>query len=349
MKPRIAVQELAPYVCARDLYKQGKVLLDANENAFASASIEGVSLNRYPDPECTSLRQALAEYCGAAEAKIIVGNGSDEIISMAISAFCGEGDNVVSVQPGYSMYGVLAKAAGAQERQCVLEEGFQLDAEKVLKTIDSRTKIIFVVSPNSVTGAEVDRKEIRKLLEGFDGAVFVDEAYYEYCGESVAGWTDECDNLVVSRTLSKAWGLAALRIGYCISSGENIAAMRKVKLPYNVNALSQEVAARFLRTGRQAMLENVQKTIAEREVLCAQLATLGLEVFASSANFVAVRFPQGISSVQVQQMLAERGVIVRDRSSLPSMGNCSRITVGTPQENAVLLRELREILTELGK
>jgi len=339
------VARLSPYVCARDLYRQdGKILLDANENAFASESIEGTLLNRYPDPDCTQLRRALADYCGAAGEKIIVGNGSDEIIQMTISAFCGDGDNVVSVQPGYSMYGVLAKTAGAQERQCVLEEGFRLDAEKVLKTIDSRTKIIFVVSPNSVTGTQVDSTEIRRLLNGFDGVVFVDEAYYEYCGESVSDLVDEYEDLVVSRTLSKAWGLAALRIGYCVSSKENIATLRKVKLPYNVNSLSQEVATRLLRTGRQAMLENVQKTIAQREVLSAQLATLGLEVFASSANFVAVRFPQGISSQDVQRKLAEKGIIIRDRSSLPSMGNCSRITVGTSEENAVLLGELSGIL-----
>ncbi len=343
--PRSAIETLLPYVCARDLYKEADVFLDANENAFGSAvSIGDAIINRYPDSDCTALRSAIAGYCGADARKVIAGNGSDEVISMAVMAFVDAGDNIVTVQPDYSMYGVCGRIAGASERQVPLTQDFGLDVPEILEATDGRTKIIFISSPNAGSGAAIEEDAIRQLLKEFDGLVFVDEAYYEFCGKTLVSSICEYDNLLVSRTLSKAWGLAGLRVGYAISSQPVIAAMRKVKPPYSIGTLNQGLATRAILTGRGKMGDDVKRILAEKERLAEGLAGFGLEILPGVANFVVARFPAPYDSKKVQSSLAQKRIIVRDRSSLPLLENCIRFTVGTPAENDAMLAALAEVL-----
>lgn len=350
-KPRPAVQTLSRYICARDVCKEADVFLDANESPFPG--IEGgwsVSLNRYPDPDCTELKIALGAFCDCPPQRILVGNGSDEIISLATSAFVEAGDNAVTVQPGYSMWGIRAQAVGAKEIQVLMTPEFDLDANAVFGAIDSKTKIILLANPNAATGKIAEAKELRKLLEGFGGMVFVDEAYVEFSGNSVLPLVQEFDNLLVSRTLSKAWGLAALRIGYCIASESIVQAMRKIKLPYNVNSISQELAAQVVREGGSALNSRVAYVRRQRQRLVEGLTELGWTVFPGEANFVLARLPKNLEASTIQRTLyQEKSILVRDRSSLPFLDNCIRITVGTEEENERLLKSLAEVLNGGGR
>lgn len=346
MKARTTIEKLTPYVCARDLYKKARVFLDANENSLGStAEFQNIELNRYPDPEASELKNELTKYCDVEPSEILVGNGSDEIISLVINTFAEKGDNIVTIEPGYSMYGVCAQIAGVEPRIAILLPDYSLDVGKVLEKTDKNTKLIMFPYPNSVVGNAITREQIVELLEKFKGIVFVDEAYFEFYGKTALPLLKKYDNLVVSRTLSKAWGLAAVRIGYCIANQEVISAIRKIKLPYNVGAVSQALAIQAVKN-RKKMEQYVSEIKKQRELLSLQLKSLGLEVFPSVVNFVTLKIPDRYKSREVQEKLAQVGIIVRDRSSLPLMQNCIRITIGKPQENVLLVKELKKVLTK---
>ena len=215
-----------------------------------------------------------------------------------------------------------------------------------MNQVDGKTKLIMFPSPNSVAGNEVAQEKIVELLEKFDGMVFVDEAYFEFLGETSIALIEKYDNLVVSRTLSKAWGLAGVRIGYCVCSEENILSLRKIKLPYNKSCVDQAIAQCVVQNNEGKMREQVKAIGEQREFLSKNLREFGLEVFPSCTNFVLARFPPRFSSKKIQEKLAGEKIIVRDRSSLPLAENCIRITVGTQEENAFLLKELQKILGE---
>ncbi|MCX6769306.1 MAG: aminotransferase class I/II-fold pyridoxal phosphate-dependent enzyme [Candidatus Micrarchaeota archaeon] len=237
---RKEVLQLKPYTCARDLCKKADAFLDANENSFGSCigSVAGVKLNRYPDSDQLELRQEIAKYAGVKRENVLVGNGSDEVIDLCIRAFVSIGDNVVSLEPGYSMYSVCAEAQGANAKQVLLDKEFQPDIGAVLAASNSRTKIIFLVSPNSPVGVPVEYVKIEELAGKTDAILFVDEAYIEFGGKSAVSLIEKYDNLVISRTFSKAWGLAGLRVGYAVSNERIISVLRSLKAPYNVNSLS---------------------------------------------------------------------------------------------------------------
>jgi len=346
MKARTTVEKLAPYVCARDLYKKAKVFLDANENSLGStAEFQNIELNRYPDPEASELKKELAKYCGVEPSEILVGNGSDEIISLVVNTFAEKRDNIVAIEPGYSMYGICAQIACVEPRIATLLPDYSLDVEKVLEKTDKNTKVIMFPYPNSVVGNAVTQEKIVELLEKFKGIVFVDEAYFEFYGKTALPLLKKYNNLIVSRTLSKAWGLAAVRIGYAIANREVISAIRKIKLPYNVGAVNQALAIQAV-TNRKKMERYVSEIKNQRGLLSAQLESLGLQVFPSVVNFVTVKIPGSYESREVQEKLAQVGIIVRDRSSLPLMQNCIRITIGKPQENGLLVKELKKVLTK---
>lgn len=345
---RSEVRELKPYVCARDLYKEGKVLLDANENSFGASIAEtpfGVALNRYPDSDQNELRSALAKYTKVDAENILVGNGSDEIIDLAIRAFVSPGENIISVEPGYSMYGVCAKAAGANSKCVLLGKDFQLDADAVLRAADEKTKMIFIVSPNSPVGCEMEKETLLKIAREANALVFVDEAYIEFGGTSLAQEVQNYPNLIVSRTLSKAWGLAGIRIGYALSSKETISLMRRIKPPYNVNSLSAKIALEAVSKNIATMQKNTEKIKAEREALAKKLSALGFFIFPSVCNFLLVRPPQNSKTAgEIQKALAALGMLVRDRSNMPLLQNTLRITIGTEEENAQLLEAIKETL-----
>lgn len=344
MKARLTVEKLSPYVCARDLYKKADVFLDANENSLGStAEFQGIELNRYPDPEAIELKKELTKYCNVNIDEILVGNGSDEIISLVINTFAEKGDNIISIEPGYSMYEISAQVAGVEPRIATLLPDYSFDVDKVLEKADGNTKLIIFPYPNSVVGNAVTQEQIVELLEKFKGIVFVDEAYFEFYGKTAIPLLEKYDNLIISRTFSKAWGLAAVRVGYCMSNKDVISAIRKIKLPYNVGAVSQALAVQAMKN-QGKMLEYVAEIKNQRQWLSMQLASLDLQVFPSVVNFVTIKLPDKYNSRQVQKKLADKGIIVRDRSSLPLMQNCIRITIGKPRENALLIEELKKLL-----
>lgn len=346
---RKEVAGLQPYTCARDLYKEAEAFLDANENSFGSCigNALGVELNRYPDSDQLLLRKEIAKYAGVKLENTLAGNGSDEIIDLCVRAFVGKGDNVISLEPGYSMYSVCAAAQGATARQVLLGKDFQPDVKAILSASDSRTKIIFLVSPNSPVGAPVSIARIKELAGKTSAILFVDEAYIEFGGKSAVSLVGKFDNLIISRTFSKAWGLAALRVGYAISNEKIIALLRNLKAPYNVNSLSAALVTKALRIGKRKMKGNVLRMQEERERLRKGLSTLGFCVYPSVCNFLLCRPPLGSKTAsKLQKEIAAQGIIVRDRSSMPLLANTFRITIGTPAQNRKLMGCVRRTLSD---
>lgn len=349
---RRAVAQLEPYTCARDLYKTAEAFMDANENSFGSGvpSVSGVELNRYPDSDQNELRDEIAKYAGVKRKNVLVGNGSDEVIDLCVRAFVEPGENIISLEPGYSMYGVCASSVGAGTRKVLLDEKFQPSIDAVLATSDAKTKIVFIVSPNSPVGVPVEPKLIEELARKLDAMLFVDEAYIEFGGESVASLVEKYDNLIVSRTFSKAWGLAGLRVGYAIANEKVIALLRGLKPPYNVNSLSAALVTKALRAGRKTMEGNVEKMRQEREKMRKELSALGFFVYPSVCNFLLARPPLGAKTAsEMQKEIAAKGMIMRDRSSMPMLQNTFRITIGTPEENSKLMGYVEEIVAGGGK
>ncbi len=343
---RPQVRQLAGYVSARHLTQSAKIFLDANENAFGSVlkKVEGVELNRYPDPLADSLRSKLAKYTKVRSSQIIVGNGSDELIWLTLFAFVAADEEVIIIPPTFSMYRVFAELAGAKVKQVPLDSTFTLDPAKVLATISAKTKVIFLCSPNNPTGQALPIKTVEKIVKQSKRIVIVDEAYIEFCPRrTVKSLLKKYPNLVILRTFSKAWGLAGLRVGYALSSPEVIEILAKVRAPYSVDTLSQKLATKALNKQKQ-MEVGVKKILSEREQLKNNLKRLGLTVSPSDANFLLVRFPRGQAAAKIQQSLSKKfGIVVRDFDS-PQLKNCLRITVGTTVENQKLTVALKKLL-----
>ncbi|MFA6328253.1 MAG: histidinol-phosphate transaminase [Candidatus Micrarchaeia archaeon] len=344
---RKAVAQCVPYTCARDLYKKAEAFLDANENSFGSCigNASGVELNRYPDSDQLRLRREIAMYAGVRGENVLVGNGSDEIIDLCIRAFVGDGDNIISFEPGYSMYSACAQVQGAKTRQVLLDKDFQPDVKAAIAASDNRTKIVFLVSPNSPVGTQVELERIEELAKKTGAILFVDEAYIEFGGKTAAPLVEKYNNLIISRTFSKAWGLAGLRVGYAISNKRIISILKNLKAPYNVNSLSAALATKALRIGKKKMQGNAVKMRKEREMLRTGLSSLGFFVYPSVCNFLLARPPPcTITATELQGQLAAKGIIVRDRSSMPLLSNTMRITIGTPQQNRKLMICIRSAL-----
>ena len=348
-----SVRNSPAYSSARSLVSEDKgqrtkdkVFLDANENAFGSVlpKISGVDLSRYPDPLAQKLREKYSQFAGVPAKKILVGNGSDEIIWLLLLAFVESNEEVLTFAPTFSMYRVFAELLGLRVREVALEKDFSLDAEKFRKNISAKTKLIFLCSPNNPTGQILPLADIEKILRT-KKIVVVDEAYIEFAPEkSAAKLLKKYPNLIVLRTFSKAWGLAGLRVGCGLMDPAAIAVLAKVRAPYSVDALSQKLALDALKNSAK-MKTTVKKILAEKEKLTAKLWSLGLTVFPSDANFVLVQFPPQISATAIYKKLVRNfGLVVRDFSSKKLLENCVRITVGTPAENGKLLDALTKIL-----
>ena len=333
------IKKLVPYSSARDEFKgEASVFLDANENAFGSPL--PTQYNRYPDPLQWKLKERIAEIKGVPAPHIFIGNGSDEAIDIVFRAFCNPGvDNVVICPPTYGMYEVSANINDVEIRKVPLTPDFQLNMDGIEDAVNEQTKIIFICSPNNPTGNAIDRTDIEVLLNNFKGIVVIDEAYINFSRhKSFIQELTEYPNLVVMQTLSKAWGLAALRVGMAFSSTPIIDVMNKVKPPYNVNEASQQLALQALGNVNQVN-EWIRETVQERERLARAFRELPVvtQVYPSDANFLLVRTtdPRGIYT-----HLTERGIIVRDRSKVQLCEGCLRITVGTPEENRELLEAM---------
>jgi len=329
---------LVPYSSARDEYSgSAHVFLDANENPFNQP------YNRYPDPGQRDLKKALAGMKHQQVENLFLGNGSDEGIDLLIRVLCNPGeDNVLTVDPTYGMYGVSARIHNVERKQVLLRPDFSLDPEAVLDAVDLNTKVIFLCSPNNPTSNTFNRNAMEQIIDHARCMVVVDEAYIDFSrDEGMLSLVPEKRNLVVLQTLSKAWGLAGIRLGMVFGDPELIRVLSHVKYPYNINSLTISTALESIRDSRQYS-QWVQQIVEERDRLSGEFASLSLirKVYPSDANFLLVQVddPQ-----RIYKTLMERGIVVRDRSSAPLCEGCLRITVGTPEENGILLEALSDI------
>lgn len=332
------VRDLKPYSSARDDFQGvAQVYLDANENPNPSA------YNRYPDPLQRELKKRIGLIKGVEPKNIFLGNGSDEPIDLLFRAFCEPGiDNVVIPQPTYGMYAVSANINNVKIKSSLLTEDFDLDVNATITTIDSNSKLLFLCSPNNPSGNLLSRQKVVDLLKVFSGLVILDEAYIDFAGtESYTTMLQEYQNLVVLQTLSKAWGLAAIRLGMCFAHEGVIDILNKIKPPYNISILTQQVALAQL-DHEPRKNQWVTEIVRERNQISAALAALPvvLHVFPSDANFLLVKVR---NAKEVYQKLIRAGIVVRDRSSVILCDDCLRITIGTPEENQKLLSALNAI------
>lgn len=339
------IKKLVPYSSARDEYK-GKdgVFLDANENSFGSPlpNDKDSNYNRYPDPLQLAVKEKLSKIKGLPVENIFLGNGSDEAIDILFRAFCNPGkDNAIICPPTYGMYEVSANINDVKTVKVPLTpETFQLDTENILKTINANTKLIFICCPNNPTGNGVKWEAIKTILEKFNGIVLVDEAYINFATyQSLIPKLLQYPNLVIIQTLSKAWGMAGLRVGMAFASQAIIDVFNKIKPPYNINAASQKLALEAL--NNVELVNNwIKEIVKEREKLAESLATMPfvLKIYPSEANFILVKTTD---PKRIYNYLTDNKIIIRDRSSVTLCEGALRITIGTKEENKQLLDKLK--------
>jgi histidinol-phosphate aminotransferase len=347
------IKNLKPYSTARDEYKgQASVFLDANENSYGSplfndstesGEVSQQNYNRYPDPLQLDLKDAISKIKGVPIENTFLGNGSDEAIDLLYRAFCEPGrDNVIILPPTYGMYEVSAGINNVETRKVNLLPNFQLDLDGIAEAIDENTKLIFICSPNNPTGNSIIRTDIETILANFQGLVVIDEAYINYAKQKTfIQELTEYPNLVILQTFSKAWGLAALRLGMAFAARPVIDIFNKVKPPYNINQATQDIALKALQNIEQVN-EWIKITVADREQLSADLEALEIvkKVYPSDANFVLAEV---VDAKGTYDALVNQGIIIRDRSKVTLCEGCLRITIGTSKENEVLLGALKNI------
>ena len=330
------IRTLAPYSTARDEY-QGElgIYLDANENPYDN------NYNRYPDPHQKNLKRRLAEIKGVPVEKIFIGNGSDEPIDLVFRLFCEpRRHNAVSIAPTYGMYKVAAAINDVQMCEVQLEPGFTLDAEKLLAAADENTRLLFLCSPNNPSGNCFPKKEIEKVIRRFNGIVILDEAYIDFAGQpGFLSELDEYPNLVILQTLSKAWGMAGLRLGLAFAQPLIVDTLSRVKYPYNINVVTQKIVLEQLRKSPDAQIAEI---VSERGRVLEGLAKNPVirKIHPTDANFVLVEVDEPRT---IYDRLIGAGIIVRDRSRIKGCEGCLRITIGTPEENDRLLETLKKL------
>jgi histidinol-phosphate aminotransferase len=337
---RSNVKRLSPYSSARDEFKgTASVYLDANENSLGSPLLKWY--NRYPDPMQWKVKEKISFIKKVPVEQIFLGNGSDEPIDILYRCFCEPlVDEVIIMPPTYGMYEVSANINNVKIKSVPLTPSFQIDLEQLESAIQPNTKIIWICSPNNPTGNSLDRQSIEMILNNFDGLVVIDEAYINFSRQkSFVTDLNEYPNLVVMQTLSKAWGLAGLRMGMAFASNEIIAFMNKVKPPYNISEPVQELALKALEEIGQVN-DMIKEIIALRTDLEQQLdkSDLVLNRFPSDANFLLVKFKDPTA---VYNYLLQHEIVVRDRSKVQLCEGCLRITVGTKEENDILINALK--------
>ena len=332
------IWSLAPYSSARNEYagREAHVFLDANENPY------NAPFNRYPDPLQLEVKEAISKIKGVPAGNIFLGNGSDEPIDLVYRCFCEPGvDNVVAIEPTYGMYKVCADINNTAYRPVLLDEQYQITAEKLLAATDQHTKLIWLCSPNNPTGNSLHREEILKVIEGFEGLVIVDEAYSDFSSQQpLRTELAKYPNLIVLNTMSKAWGCAAIRLGMAFASEEIIAIFNKVKYPYNVNQLTQQQALQALKDPFE--VDKWVKILLEersRMVDAFKLLPICEKVFPTDANFFLAKMTD---AVKIYNYLVDKGIIVRNRHRVQLCQNCLRITIGTKTENGELIAALRQ-------
>jgi histidinol-phosphate aminotransferase len=330
---------LKPYSSARDEYTgEASVFLDANENPFNEP------YNRYPDPRQRELKEKISKLKNTSPENIFLGNGSDEAIDLLIRAFCSPGkDNIVSINPTYGMYRVAADINDIKVIEVPLNPDFSLSGKAVIEATEENTKLIFLCSPNNPTGNILDKKEIEKIITSFNGIVVIDEAYIDFCPEeSMLNYLKDYPNLVILQTFSKAWGMAGIRLGMAFGNNEIIDALNLIKYPYNLNILTQQKALELIELEEEK--DNWVKTIVdERKKMEKELKTFPFveTVFPSNSNFLLIKTHDPLG---IYNYLAEEKIIIRDRSGVSLCEGCLRISIGSKEENAILMNALKSLI-----
>ncbi len=337
---RPAIQSLKPYSSARDEFQgntDAMTFLDANENPFENG------VNRYPDPQQGKLKFILSEIKNISTEKILLGNGSDEVLDLIFRAFCEPNqDNVITLPPTYGMYSVLANINAIAIKEVQLSSNFQPKVAGILNTQDGNSKLLFICSPNNPTANSFDADKIEKLISEFKGIVVIDEAYIDFSNE--ASWISrlsEFPNLIVTQTLSKAYGMAGIRLGICYASEEIISVLNSIKPPYNVNELTQLKAIERL-SNIEKIQQEIKKLVSDRNQLSEALLTINFveKIYPSDANFVLLKVDD---ATKRYNQLIEKGIVIRNRTNQVLCDNCLRITVGTSHEVDVLITALKSL------
>ena len=337
---RPAVKAMKSYSSARDEFEsQDKdlVFLDANENPFPNG------LNRYPDPQQMQLKNKLAALKGLRPSQILCGNGSDEVLDLIFRAFCEPNeDGIITLTPTYGMYAVLANLNGIQQQCVSLTADFQIDVPAVLNAIRPNSKLLFICSPNNPSGNVMSRTAIKEILKAFKGLVVIDEAYIDFTDTD--SWLEDLSehpNLVVTQTLSKAYGLAGIRLGICYASEEIIAVLNKIKPPYNINSLTQKAAISAI-SQRENTKQQLKTILDQRTKLIREFKKIAWieKLYPTDANFILIRVDN--ANLRYEQ-LKNKGIIVRNRTREDGCTNCLRITVGTAEENKRLINTLNTL------
>ncbi|AUP77304.1 histidinol-phosphate transaminase [Flavivirga eckloniae] len=334
---RPTIKALKPYSSARDEFQgnsDAMVFLDANENPFENG------VNRYPDPQQGNLKELLSEIKSISSKNILLGNGSDEVLDLIFRAFCEPNtDNIIILPPTYGMYSVLANINAIEIKEVQLSKSFQPQVETILDAASDSSKILFLCSPNNPTGNSFSSQSIEELLNTFKGIVVIDEAYIDFSKEK--SWIDrleEFPNLIVTQTLSKAYGMAGIRLGICYASTEIISVLNRIKPPYNVNELTQQKAVEQLSI-KDLATNQINDILKERANLISGLESVSYisKIYPSDANFVLVKVDD---ATKRYNQLIEKGIVIRNRTTQPGCENCLRLTVGTREENEILIKAL---------
>lgn len=337
---RPTIKALKPYSSARDEFQgvtDNMVFLDANENPFENG------VNRYPDPQQGKLKSVISQIKGVSTKNILLGNGSDEVLDLIYRAFCEPNqDNVIILPPTYGMYEVLANLNAISLKRINLSEDFQPKVDAILDSVDSQSKLLFICSPNNPSGNSFSSKAIEELVSKFEGIVVIDEAYIDFSNE--ASWISKLDkypNLIVTQTLSKAYAMAGIRLGICYASTQIIKVLNMIKPPYNINELTQKKAIELLNINDLAS-NQVKDILMERSSLISELKTIKYvsKIYHSDANFVLVKVDD--ANLRYNQLI-EKGIVIRNRTTQPGCENTLRLTVGTPEENKILIKALTDL------
>jgi histidinol-phosphate aminotransferase len=332
------VLKMKPYSSARDEFENFNttemVFLDANENPFETG------VNRYPDPQQASVKAVLAKQRNVVPNQILLGNGSDEVLDLLFRAFCEPKiDNVLTLPPTYGMYGVLANINAVENKEILLSKDFQPQVDLILEAVTENTKMLFLCSPNNPTGNSFSDESVVALLKNFNGLVVIDEAYIDFSKKQ--SWVNELDeypNLVITQTLSKAYGLAGIRLGVCYASSKIITVLNKIKPPYNVNELTQKRSLIRLEDKEKIKME-ISSIIKHREELLKVLLAVKfvIEIYPSEANFILIKVDD--ADKRYKELIAN-GIVIRNRTTQPLCDNCLRLTIGTAEENSKLMAAL---------
>ncbi|WP_066218063.1 histidinol-phosphate transaminase [Formosa haliotis] len=337
---RPSIKALKAYSSARDEFQEDTsdmVFLDANENPFNNG------INRYPDPQQNEVKDVLSSLKGVRKNHILLGNGSDEVLDLIVRAFCEPNqDNIIILPPTYGMYEVLANLNAVAIKKVLLTETFQPQVDQILDVADANSKILFLCSPNNPSGNSFNDNEVETLLKKFEGIVVIDEAYIDFSNQdSWLGRLEEFPNLIITQTLSKAYGMAGIRLGICYASEAIISVLNTIKPPYNINVLTQNKAVELLKQ-TELVSDEIDSILIERSKLMSELKSISYinKIYPSDTNFVLVKLDD--ATKRYNQLIKE-GVVVRNRTTQPLCENCLRLTVGTPSENITLITALTKL------